>query len=251
VRVTLPDGAEGRATVVGRDPSTDLVALRLADGAAATPAARAAGELAIGQLVLAVGRPGDAATAAFGVVSALGPEWRTWQGGRIDRFVRLDLAIYDGFSGGALVDAEGQVLGVNTSGLARSAAVTVPAATVDRVLDQLLAGGRVRRGYLGLGLQPVRLTPSVRQRLGEAGTDAPETALMIVALEPDGPADRGGLLLGDVMVALDGVTTRVHDDVLARLGAERVGQTLDARIVRAGAPITVQLTVGDHPSGER
>ena len=247
VRVTLGDGRDARATVVGRDPSTDLAALRLAEGTTSDVVEHATGELAVGQFVLGVGRPGDASTAAFGVVSALGPEWRTWQGGRIDRFVRLDMAIYDGFSGGALVDADGRVLGLNTSGLARSAAVAIPAATVDRVLDQLLAGGRVRRGYLGLGMQPVRLTAAVRERLRDAGSDTGEVALMIVALEPDGPAERAGLLLGDVMVALDGEATREHDDVLARLTPERVGQTIEARIVRAGAPITVPLTVGEHP----
>jgi S1-C subfamily serine protease len=248
VRVTVGDGehaGEVRASVVGRDAGTDLVVLRIDGGAdAAIPADIARDPLRVGQFVLALGRPGDAVTAAFGVVSAVGPSWRTWHGGEIDHFVRLDLAVYDGFSGGPLVDAAGRVLGVNTSALARAAAVTIPAATVDRVVDQLLAGGRVRRGYLGIGTQPVRLPDAAR-----AAMDGQGVGLMVVALEPGAPAERGGLLLGDVLLALDGRATSDVDDVLAALGADAVGRTLEARVLRAGEVRSVALTVGEMPAG--
>ena len=136
------------------------------------------------------------------------------------------------------------MLGINTSALARAAAVTIPAATVDRVVDQLLAGGRVRRGYLGIGTQPVRLPDSVRGQIGEAQGD---TALMLVALEPGAPADQAGLLLGDILLSLDGRPTRDVDDVLAALGHDAVGRTLDARVLRAGALRSVPVTVGEPP----
>ena len=249
VRVTLADGTDTRATVAGRDPTTDLCILKLrdADTKGAEPAAVSRTPLRVGQLVLALGRPGHAVTASLGIVSAVGPEWRTWRGGRVDQFVRLDLAIYDGFSGGPLVDATGRVLGVGTSGLARAAAVAVPAATVDRVADQLLAGGRIRPGYLGIGTQPVKLTESMRNHLETEGR-APEWGLMIVAVEPDAPADRAGLLLGDVLVSLDGQPTADPRDVLAILGPDAIGRTLDATVLRAGTPTTLTVTVGEHPS---
>jgi S1-C subfamily serine protease len=180
----------------------------------------------------------------MGIVSAVGPEWRTWRGGRVDQFVRLDLAIYDGFSGGPLVDAAGQVLGLGTSGLARAAAVAIPASTVDRVADQLLAGGRIRPGYLGIGTQPVKLTEAMRRHV----ETAPEWGLMIVAVEPGAPADKAGMLLGDVLVALDGQPTADPRDVLAALGPDTIGRSLQATVLRAGTPTTLTITVGEHPS---
>ena len=247
VTVTLADGAEAQATVAGRDPGTDLVVLRLA-GPLGTPAERAPDAPRVGQLVLAVGRPGDAVTASMGVVSAVGPEWRTWQGGRIDRFVRLDLAIYDGFSGGPLVDALGRVLGLNTSGLSRSAGVAIPVTTVDRVAEQLLAGGRVRRGFLGVGTQPVRLPESLRARARALIDGAGDVALMVVSLAPGGPAERAGLLLGDVLVGLDDHATADPADVIALLGGDVAGTTVQARVLRAGEPATVPVVVGEQPS---
>lgn len=264
VRVTFGDGVEGRAVVAGRDPGTDLVVLRYEPSAGSAgntpaPADVAREPLRVGQLALALGRPGEHVTAALGLVSAVGPAWRTWHGGEIDQFVRVDLSVYDGFSGGPLVDAAGRVLGINTSALARAAAVTIPAATVDRVVDQLLAGGRVRRGYLGIGTQPVRLPDTVRGQMGDAGdataADAPPTALMIVALEPGAPADQAGLLLGDVLLALDGRPTHDVDDVLAAIGSglghAPVGRMLEARILRAGQLRTVTVTVGEPPTKVR
>ena len=246
ITVTLGTGETVAATLAGRDAGTDLAVLRLAGAAAAAaPTADVAGAeaLAVGRLVLAVGRPGDGgATASLGIISALGPEWRTWHGGRIDRFVRLDLAIYDGFSGGPLVDAAGRVLGVNTSGLARGAAIAVPAATVERVAGQLLEKGRVARGDLGLGMQPARLPDALRQSLGLPG----EGALLVVSVESGGPADRGGILLGDVLVALDGTYVQEPGDVLALLGPERVGSTMTARLVRGGVEVTRTITVGER-----
>jgi S1-C subfamily serine protease len=250
VRVTLGDGAQTRAAVVGRDPGTDLAVLRY-DQELGAPADVAREPVRVGQFALALGRPGDAVTAAFGVVSAVGPSWRTWHGGEIDQFVRLDLAVYDGFSGGPLVDAAGRVLGINTSALARAAAVTVPAATVDRVVDQLLAGGRVRRGFLGIGTQPVRLPEGIRARLADTPAGAQTVALMIVAVEPGAPADQAGLLLGDVLLALGGRPTADVDDVLAALGGDAVGRALDAQVLRAGEVRTISVTVGEAPATPR
>jgi len=234
--ITLADGTTAPADLVGRDPGTDLAALRVAkaDGGPIDVAPLEA--LRVGSLVLALGRPGRELTAALGLVSAVGDAWRTWHGGRIDRLIRLDIGIYDGFSGGPLVDADGRVLGVNTSTLLRGVPTAVPAATVDRVLAQLLEHGHVPTGYLGVGMQPVRL-PSKR------------TALMVVSVDPDGPAGRGGVLLGDVITAIDDQAVAEPADVLAQLDAARVGKTARLGLVRAGQLASVTVTVGQRPGG--
>ncbi len=236
IAIILASGRTATATLAGRDPTTDLAVLRLED-AAVPPVERGDdADLQVGRLVLALGRPGPAVTASLGIISAVGGEWRTWQGGRVERFVRLDLAIYDGFSGGPLVEAGGKVLGLNTSGLSRAMALALPASTVDRVTDQLLATGRVRRGYLGLAVQPVQLP----EPLG--------LGLVVVKLESGGPAEAAGLLLGDILTALDGRDLADPEDILAALGGERVGKPIEVRLLRGGEPKTIGVTVGERPA---
>jgi S1-C subfamily serine protease len=243
ISITLPDGGSVPVTLAGRDPGTDLAVFRLPDDATAAPAATLAPDdaLRVGALVVAVGRPGDSVTASLGAISALGGEWRTWQGGRVDRFVRLDLTVYDGFSGGPLIDAAGRVLGVNTSGLTRAAPIAIPVATVNRVADELLAKGHVRRGYAGVAVQPVELP----ERLVREHALPAELALMVVGVESGAPADRAGILLGDVLVAIDGSALREPADFLAGLSGRA---PIEIRLLRGGVPVTVSLTPGDRPT---
>jgi serine protease DegQ len=237
ITVVLASGRSAAATLAGRDPTTDLAVLRLEE-ATVPPVERGQdGDLQVGRLVLALGRPGPGITASLGIISAVGGEWRTWQGGRVDRFVRLDLAIYDGFSGGPLVEAGGKVLGLNTSGLSRAMALALPVSTVDRVTDQLLASGRVSRGYLGLAVQPVRLP----EPLG--------LGLVVVKLEAGGAAEKAGVLLGDILTALDGRELSDPGDILGALGSERVGTAIQLQLLRGGEPRTLQATVGERPTG--
>jgi S1-C subfamily serine protease len=243
ISLRLPDGETVAVTLAGRDPGTDLAVFRLPDEASSASAATLAPDdaLRVGSLVVAIGRPGDDVTASLGAISALGGEWRTWQGGRVDRFVRLDLTIYDGFSGGPLTDAAGRVLGVNTSGLTRAAPITIPVSTVNRVTDELLATGQVRRGYAGIAVQPVEIP----ERLVREHSLPAESALLVVAVEPSGPADRAGILIGDVLVAIDGGFVREAADLLAALSGRR---PVEVRLIRGGAPVTVSLTPGDRPA---
>lgn len=244
IGVTLEGGRTVAAQLVGRDPSTDLAVLSLADDAGDTAATLADSEaLRVGHMALAVGRPGERITASLGAVSALGGAWRTWGGGAVDRFIRLDLSIYDGFSGGALADVEGRVAGINSSGLVRGGAVALPVSTVNRVVDQLLSKGRIARGYVGLGMQPVRLPEALARRLS---LDADGGAI-VLEVQAGGPGDASGVLVGDVLVTLDG--TPVHDtsDVLAVLGTDTVGRTLDAKVVRAGELVQLRITVAERP----
>ena len=240
--LTLPDGGTGTASLAGRDPTTDIAVLRTESSL--PPAERSPeANLQVGRVVLAVGRPGPAVTASLGIVSAVGGEWRTWQGGRIDRFVRLDLSVYDGFSGGPLVEAGGRVLGINTSGLTRALAIALPVTTVDRVVGELVKKGHVTRGYLGLAVQPVRLPEPMRRELGLGGT----MGLVIINLEAGGPADQAGLLLGDIITGLEGNQVSDPSDILSFLGPERVGEEANLRIVRAGQTRPVAITVGERP----
>lgn len=252
ITVTMHDQRSVPATLAGRDPGTDLAVLRLAgdnsigEDQVATPGDAA--QLGVGQIVLAVGRPGvSGLSASFGVVSALGGAWRTWRGGEINQLIRPDTAIYLGFSGGALIDAEGRVLGINTSALARGAGVTIPAATVNRVVDALLTGGSVKRGYLGIGLQPVALPESLRTRLNLPA----EYGLVVLSVEPAGPADQGGVIIGDVVVALNDAPTKDTDDVQTVLGTTGAGQTVKASVMRGGELRELNIKIGERVRGEQ
>ena len=240
ITVTTPDGRALPAVLAGRDPGTDLAVLTVKDAGSATAALGDDAALKVGHLVLALGY---GPRVSWGVIGALGPRWRSWRGGEIERLVRLDLTLYPGFSGGPLVDAAGRVVGLNTSGLARDARLTVPAKTVTRVADELLRTGHVSRGYLGLGMQPVPLPEPLRRQLGLTR----ETGLIVVTVEPDGPAARAGVLLGDVLVALDGAPVSDLDDVQAQLGSDRIGVAVPAVLVRAGTRTELSITVGAQP----
>jgi S1-C subfamily serine protease len=240
ITVAAADGRSLRAVLAGRDPGTDLAVLRVDGLGAATAALGDDGALRVGHMVLALGY---GPRVSWGVISAIGPRWRSWRGGEIDRLIRLDLVLYPGFSGGPLVDATGRVVGINTSGLARESRLAVPLTTVSRVADELLRTGHVARGYLGIGMQPVRLPEPLRAQLGLAG----ETGLMVVTVEPDGPAGRAGVLLGDLLVALDGTAVSDLDDVQAHLGGTRIGTAIAATVVRAGARAELRITVGERP----
>ncbi|MGQ0639557.1 MAG: S1C family serine protease [Gemmatimonadaceae bacterium] len=246
INVTLASGEKVPATLGGRDPATDIAILRF-DATANAATIDAGDSLRVGQLVLALGRPGPAITAALGIVSALGGEWRTWQGGRIDKFVRLDLSIYDGFSGGPLVDGGGRVLGVNTSALSRSAALTIPAATITRVTDQLKSTGRVRRGYIGIAGQPVRIPDDLVKTIGLSQ----EVGLMVVSVDAGGPANKAGILLGDVVISFDGEAIEDPGELLAVLSGDRVGAAIEVGVIRAGRHEKLHVTVGERPSEPR
>jgi S1-C subfamily serine protease len=245
ITVLLPDNTTVPATLVGRDSGTDLAVLRVEAGGLAPAVLGDTAALQVGNLVLAVARSEDSGiNASMGVISALSGSWRTWHGGRVDQFVRPDLTLYPGFSGGALIDPQGRVVGINTAA-PRHLALTIPVATVNRVVDQLLQRGRIARGYLGVGMQPVRLPDSLK-----ASLNLPGNGVIIVNVETDSPADRAGVLIGDVLVALDGKPIADIQDVHAMLDPDRVGQPLRAQIMRGGAVIELAVSVGERSRRE-
>ncbi len=230
ITVTLPDGRRIPAQLKGRDTGTDLAVLSIPTGQ--LPAATLGDPTALrpGHLVLALGRTGDSGPrAAFGAVSATGGKWRSWKGGEIDLWIQSDLTIYPGLGGGPLVAPDATILGINSGGLSRPLATTIPVSTVERVITQLLAKGYVARGWLGAAMQPVR------------------GGLVILSVEPDGPAALAGLMVGDVIVSLDGHATEHPDQVLDLLGGDVVGRTLKVELVRGGKQARVDLLVGERP----
>jgi S1-C subfamily serine protease len=248
IPVTLPNGDSTVATVAGRDPATDLIALRIPGGVAKSHVAPRAdsSSLRVGSLVLAVGRPGRNVSASFGIISAVGEGWRSWQGARIDRVFRLDLSVYDGFSGGSLVDASGAVLGLNNSALARGTPMALPAKAVDRVLDELLERGHVRRPFIGVAVQPVALSASVvkQHKLGH------DNGLLILSIADSSPADTAGMLLGDVLLEAGGQQLGRPDELLDALAAVQAGGTVALKILRGGTIKTVSITPADRGEGE-
>lgn len=250
ITVTLGDNRQVKATLAGRDAGTDLAVLRLEDGGTSAPAPSfaEAADLKVGNLILAVGRahPERGVSASFGVVSSLGDKWRTWRGGEIDRLIRPEVSIFIGFSGGALIDTRGRIVGVNTTGLARGAGITVPVSTVDRVVDQLLARGRVARPYLGVGMQPIALPDKLREKHNWAAA----SGLLTLSVEPDGPADKAGINIGDILVELNGATVADIDDVQTALVGAQVGAAVKVRLLRGGELTEAEITLGERPASK-
>lgn len=239
--IGLPDGKTVNAALVGRDPSTDLAVLRAQASGLDAPAWTPLNEVKVGHLALALGRPGHTVMATLGIVSALSEnEWRTPMGGRIERYLQTDVLMYPGFSGGPLLGADGKLIGMNTSALMQGVSLAIPAATIKRIADTLLSHGKIRQGYLGVGAQPIRLTESIREKAGQ------ETGLLLVSVESGGPADKAGLLIGDILIGGDDSTLRSMDDLLAFLVGDRVGQAAAIKIVRGGEVQTVSVTIGER-----
>ena len=252
--VTLHDGREFPATLAGRDPATDIAVLRFeSEEAAGSDLVHESGGVAalkVGHLVLAAGRahPSRGVTASFGILSVVGGGWRTWRGGEMDRLIRPDVSIFIGFSGGALLDAAGRIIGLNTTGLARGAGLTIPAPTVSRVVDGLLQHGRVARPYLGVGmLHRVPLPEKLREKFNLQQA----SGLMLLSVEADGPADRAGLTIGDILLTLGGRAIPDSDDAQALLGGMEVGAAAAAGILRGGELKDVEIILGERPARRR
>ncbi len=248
VEIVHADGMSEQAKIVGHDGSTDIALLR-SNRAASVVLDHAPGDdLRVGSLALALARDDDGDLAAtMGVISALGAAWRTWRGGELDRFIRPDLAISPRFSGGPLIDVHGRIVGMNTWGLSRRNALTVPTSSIARVVASLASGKRVARGYLGIAMQSLELP----EALANTAKVEPGGGVIALGVESGGPAHRGGLIVGDIIVALDGKRVNEGDDVTSLLGTGSVGRDVALTIIRGGGAHELHVTVGERPHHDR
>ena len=246
ITVVAAGGESFKANLAGRDPSTDIAVLKVSEeNAVPIPPFGDGAGLKLGHVVLALGRSrGSNLVASAGLVGGISGEWEPRRGGRLDQHIRLSLELYPGFSGGPLVSAQGKVVGMNTRGLSRGRAVTIPLAAVNRIVDELIEKGHIAKPYLGLAMQPVPVPESLRGKVAGSGS----SAVLVVHVEPAGPADKAGVLLGDVVIELQGKPVEDTGDIQQLLGSSQIGETVEATVLRGGAPLKLSITLADRPT---
>ena len=246
IQVTLPNGRVASASLAGRDPSTDIAVLKCAEASNAAPEFGDAAALKPGSLTLVVGRTRvSGPVAALGVVSLVAPDRRTWTGASIVPYIRLDVGLQPTAVGGAVIDAQGRTVGMATPRFTRFGAIAVPASSINKITDTLLQKGRIPRGYLGVGLQPVRLPDALRDKLKWNE----KTAAIVMDVHPGGSADKAGIVIGDILISMDGQPVTGLEDVQSHLAGEAIGKTLPLKFVRGGAIQEGSIVVAERPHG--
>ena len=231
------------ASLVGGDAATDLAVLKLADQKLVPVETADDAEVHTGDVVLAVGRSGlGDISASAGIIARTGSAWRTWRGGQIDRLIRPDVRLYVGQAGSALVNGQHRVVGINTPALARQAVITIPARTVNRIVDAILERGHAPRPYLGVAMQPVPVPEAARS----AFPSEVEQALLVTHIEPGGPAAAGGVMVGDLIVSANGEPVRSIREILHRLSASRIGDSISLVVIRGGAQVDLAVSIADR-----
>ena len=248
IQVTLPDGRVVSASLAGRDSSTDLAVLKCAEAASAVVETSDVSAIKPGSLALVVGRTrASGPVAALGAVSLVVAERRAWTGAALAPYIRLDVGLQPTAVGGAVVDPHGRAVGIATPRFARFGAIAVPAPTVDRVVETLLQKGRIPRGYLGVGLQPIRLPDALQKTLKRDD----KTAAIVLEVEPEGPAHKAGIVIGDIFVAFAGQPVTRLEDVQGQLGTESIGKSLPLKFVRGGTLQEASIVVGERAHGAK
>jgi S1-C subfamily serine protease len=244
IQIGFADGRHTEARLRGTDPGTDLALLETDTGG--IPPIEFGGDdhLKTGQLVLAVGRTTSTGPiASFGVISGVSGEWKSWRSGKLNPFVRLDVSVYPTSSGGAAVDASGQLIGLVSTGLSRTSVLAVTRRTVDRVAGKLLEHGYVGRGFLGVALQPVPLPQDLKAKL-QLDQD---TAIMLLGVEPNGPAASAGLIMGDILLQTGSSVISDAETLAAAIDSATIGESLSFRVLRAGTIQEVNVRIGERP----
>jgi S1-C subfamily serine protease len=246
IQVTLPNGRVASATLAGRDPSTDIAVLKCPEATSPVSEFGDAATLKPGSLTLVVGRTRvSGPVAALGVVCLVASDRHTWTGAALVPYVRLDVGLQPTAVGGAVVDANGKVVGLATPRFARFGAIAVPAASINKITDTLLQKGHIPRGYLGVGLQPVRLPDGLREKLKWAE----KTAAIVMDVHPGGPADKAGIVIGDILISIAGGAVTRLEDIQSHLAGDAIGKTLPLRFVRGGAIQEASIAVAERPHG--
>ena len=246
IQVTLPNGRVVPATLAGRDPSTDIAVLKCAD---ASDAAREFGDLAAlkpGSLALVVGRTrASGPVAALGVISLVARERHTWADASLVPYIRLDVSLQPTAIGGAVVDSHGNTVGLATPRFAGFGAIAVPISSIIKIADTLLQKGHIPRGFLGVGLQPVRLPDGLRERLQWKE----KTAAIVMDVHPGGSADKAGIVIGDILISLGGQDVTRLQDIQVHLAGDAIGKTLPLKFIRGGSIQEGSIVVAQRPHG--
>lgn len=243
ISVTAANGKVLGANLVGRDPGTDIAVLKADTPELSGEGPGRASTVGAGELALVLGRsPQSGANASLGIISAVSGPWKTWRGGELDSYVRLDARLFPQSSGGAVVNMRGEIIGIATSALSRIAGLAIPVATVKRVTEQLLERGFVPRGYLGIGVQSVPLPEELRTRLAISN----QAGLMVLTVESGGPADKAGLLIGDIVIRLGDVVAERIDELQTFTGSGLIGRPVQIHFIRGGVLKESMLTVGER-----
>lgn len=243
IKILFGGGSETSARLAGRDPGTDLAVLKL-DSASAAPADVAKSPARVGQFVLAIGRPStNGIESSFGTINRIGGPVRTGRGGMLEKYIKTDVVSYPGFSGGPLINGEGETYGINTSGFGMGGeALTIPADVAWKIAETLVKHGKIKRGYIGVRSQTVNLPVESRGQLSREQ----ETGLLIVGIEKDSPAEKGGLIIGDILVGVAGTAVEHHDELFSRLNGDVVGKSTSMDVLRGGKLQTVSVVVGER-----
>ena len=242
IKVHLADGTELSARLAGRDPGSDLAVLKLSS-ASATPAELSKTPARVGQFVLALGRPSsNGIESSFGTVNAIGGPVRTGRGGMLEKFIKTDVVSYPGFSGGPLVNGDGTIFGINTSGFGSGSAITIPADVAWKMAESLVKDGKIKRGYLGIRSQTVNIPAEAKKSLKREQ----ETGLLIVGMEDESPAANAGMMVGDILVGVAGEVIEHHDELFTRLSGAVVGKSTAMDILRGGKLESIQVVVGER-----
>lgn len=243
IRIRFDDGSEITARLAGRDPGTDLAVLKL-DSPFASPADAAKTPARVAQFVLAIGRPtANGVESSFGTINQIGGPVRTGRGGMLEKFIKTDVVSYPGFSGGPLIDGEGDMFGINTSGFGMGGeAITIPADVAWKIAETLVKHGKIKRGFIGVRSQTVNIPFESQSQLNRTQ----ETGLLIVGMEKDSPAEKGGLMIGDILIGVAGVAVEHHDELFTRLSGDVVGKSTQMDILRGGKLQSVGVVIGER-----
>lgn len=244
ISVTLSDGKTVGAALAGRDPGTDLAVLRIEPSNPSLGQIGRSKAVNVGELALVVGRsPDSGVNASLGIISAISGKWRTWRGGQLDAYIRLDAKLFPQSSGGAVVNPRGEIIGIATSALSRIAGIAIPVSSIESVTEKLLQKGFVSRGYLGVGVQQVPFSEELGKKLAIRN----RSGLIVLTVEPGGPADKAGLLIGDIVIGIDDAVIEETDDLQQSSDSGVIGKSVDIKYVRGGVLKQSALTIGERP----
>ena len=248
VPVVLRDGTEVNATILGRDQSVDVAVLKTETGVLKPLAPANPDTIRAGMLAAVVGMTIDVGpSSSIGTIGAVGGPRRTWRAGRLSQFIRLDVNLYPSQSGAAVVNVSGELIGMANAALLRHAGLAVPVATLRRVADELVREGRIRRGYLGVGIEEVPIPEFLREKLRIEA----QSGLMLLTVEPGASAANSGLQLGDILLSFDKQPTGSPEELQEILRGDAIGRTFQAVLIRAGVLLTVPITISEKARSVR